>query len=80
MPSCVVYDSENVARHSVSKKNNNNKKHTIMKKILFMLLFILAGAQTMKAQEAYAEFDTDTYWLKFYYDDKKASRQVLLSR
>ena len=46
-----------------------------MKKILFLLLCILAGAQTVNAQEAYAEFDTDTYWLKFYYDDKKASRQ-----
>ena len=44
-----------------------------MKKILFILLCILAGAQTMKAQEAYVVMNNDTW--KFYYDTKKEHRE-----
>ena len=45
-----------------------------MKKILFMLLFILAGAQTMKAQEAYAVYTDNNTTLTFYYDTQRSSR------
>ena len=44
-----------------------------MKKILFILLCLLAGAQTMKAQEAYVVMNNDTW--KFYYDTKRESRE-----
>ena len=44
-----------------------------MKKILFMLLCILAGAQTIKAQEAYAVYTSTDKTLTFYYDNYKNS-------
>ena len=44
-----------------------------MKKILFILLCLLAGAQTMKAQEAYVVMNNNTW--KFYYDTKRESRE-----
>ena len=46
-----------------------------MKKILFILLCILAGAQTMKAQEAYVVMNNNTW--KFYYDTKRESREKI---
>ena len=45
-----------------------------MKKILFLLLCILAGAQTVKAQRAYAFFYEDQQVLKFFYDDQLTVR------
>ena len=45
-----------------------------MKKILFLLLCILAGAQTVKAQRAYACFYEDQQVLKFFYDDQLTVR------
>ncbi|MBR1519419.1 MAG: BspA family leucine-rich repeat surface protein [Prevotella sp.] len=45
-----------------------------MKKILFLLLCILAGAQTMKAQRAYAFFYEDQQVLKFFYDNQLTDR------
>ena len=45
-----------------------------MKKILFLLLCILAGAQTMKAQQAYAVYTDNNTTLTFYYDTQRSSR------
>ncbi|MBQ3630370.1 MAG: BspA family leucine-rich repeat surface protein [Prevotella sp.] len=46
----------------------------MMKKILSVLLCILAGVQTMKAQEAYAEYTPDNLTLSFYYDNLRSTR------
>ncbi|MBP1539806.1 MAG: BspA family leucine-rich repeat surface protein, partial [Prevotella sp.] len=45
-----------------------------MKKVLLMLLCILAGAQTMKAQQAYAVYTDNNTTLTFYYDTQRSSR------
>ena len=45
-----------------------------MKKFLFILLCILAGAQTVKAQKAYAFFYEDQQVLKFFYDNEMTVR------
>lgn len=45
-----------------------------MKKILFLLLCILAGAQTVNAQEAYAVYTDNNTTLTFYYDTQRSSR------
>ena len=46
-----------------------------MKRMLLMLLCILAGMQTMKAEkEAYAVYSAANTMLTFYYDELRSSR------
>jgi len=64
----------NIDKQKSERQINNNKKHSIMKKILFLLLCILAGAQTVNAQEAYAVYTDNNTTLTFYYDTQRSSR------
>ena len=50
----------------------------MMKKILMTLLLLVAGLQTMQAQEAYATLSYDYKTLTFYYDKQKASRNRIM--
>ncbi len=45
-----------------------------MKKLLFILICILAGVQTTKAQEAYACYTSSNATLTFYYDNLRSTR------
>ena len=46
----------------------------MMKKILMTLLLLVAGLQTMQAQEAYAALSNNNTVLTFYYDKQKPGR------